>query len=840
MERAVTPGRIAAVVTCRDLGRFLDEALDSVERQTRPADEIVVVDDNSEDIYTRQVVARLARSGTYVVAGPGRGASAARNLGARLTSADYLVWVDADDVLDRDYFRAAADCLDRQSDLDFVSCAMRAFGDASYTWTPAPPTFVDAVATGGVPHASTMVRRTLWDRIGGFDEALPTFELLDFWASALEAGARGVILDSPLLNYRVRPGSGYRRSLADGTYRARLAHFYDKHRRAVERHGLELILAKDAFNEGQRQYRQALKSKVASLESELRQLGSDIANAAAQDESRGAARVRWGDFDRLAPFSPRWGRDRGTPIDRYYIEQFIEAHRDDIRGRVLEVREPMYTDRFGGEQVTARDVVDRDPANPRATIVADLRNAGALADGAFDCIVLTQTLQLVDDLAAVMRECARLLAPGGALLATAPSVIRVDDQAGLDGDFWRFTAASARNLLAGAFPVDAFEVATFGNVKACAAFLYGLPMEEIARADLDYSDPHFPLVVAMRAVRPAIAAAVDVKRPADNRPRSPARAANNCAVIVSYHRIAALAPDSHGLCTAPAVFRDQMRYLAECCAPLTLDDLVAAAAAGALPERAVAVTLDDGYLDALTTASPILEEAQVPATFFVNSDRLDEPHERWWDILERIFSRYASLPGTIAIRVGEHEVSASTATVADRAAALEAINRAAWPLDAAARRQRGSDILVWSGARDCVRDSHRVLTADESRALARRPGHTIGAHTAHHLALTCHDANTACREIAGDRLALAGVVGRDVDLFSYPYGDYNHATVAAVREAGFRAAVTVRPGAVRAGTNRLLLPRLEIRCADRDGFDRRLEQLFQVIDRARNASAIVD
>jgi len=70
----MTPGRIAAIITCRDLGRFLPEALESVERQTRPAAEIVVVDDRSEDIHTRQVLARLERDGTHVVTGEGLGA----------------------------------------------------------------------------------------------------------------------------------------------------------------------------------------------------------------------------------------------------------------------------------------------------------------------------------------------------------------------------------------------------------------------------------------------------------------------------------------------------------------------------------------------------------------------------------------------------------------------------------------------------------------------------------------------------------------------------------------------------------------------------------------------
>ncbi len=819
----MTAGRIAAVITCRNLGRFLDEALASVERQTRPAAEILVVDDASDDVYTRQALARVARDGTRVAHGDGRGASAARNLGARSTSADYLVWLDADDVLEPGYFEAAAARLDADPQLEFVSCAMRAFGAASYVWTPSPPAFVDAVATGGVPHASTMMRRALWQRTGGFDESLPSFELLDFWASALDGGASGIVLDEPLLRYRVRPGSGYRRSIEDRTYRARLEHFYAKHRPAVERHGTDLILAKEAFLEGQREYRGSLEARAAALEAELSRLQADIAEVARILDARGTARVSFGDLAGVQPVSPRWGRDRGTPIDRYYIERFLDRHRADIRGRVLEVREPMYAGRFGGDAVTTTDVVDRDPANPRATVVADLRHATEIADATYDCIILTQTLQLVDDMPAVVAECARMLRPGGVLLATAPSVIRVDDEAGVDGDFWRLTEASGRRLLAGAFPVEAFDVGACGNVKACTAFLQGLSVEEMAPADLDHADAAFPLVVTMRAVK-AVGAYVESSHVVSDFGRTVGHTAR--AVIVSYHRIAELSPDSHALCTPPDVFRAHMTSLRDRFTPIALDDLVRAAASGSIPERAVAVTLDDGYIDALTTASPILLELGVPATFFVNSDRLDEPHERWWDVLERVFLCQPSLPPVLVVQIDGAELRASTMTAAERAAALERVNRAAWTLDGTARVRLVDDVLAWSGARACTRPTHRVLTGDEIRALAGRPGHTIGAHTMNHLALTAHSAETKRHEIVGDKAALERLLGRPVHLFAYPYGELDGETVAMVRDAGFRAAVTVNAGLASAGTNRLLLPRCEVVARHHAAFPVFMQEIF--------------
>src|SRR5439155_14732125 len=104
-------------------------------------------------------------------------------------------------------------------------------------------------------------------------------------------------------------------------------------------------------------------------------------------------------------------------------------------------------------------------------------------------------------------------------------------------------------------------------------------------------------------------------------------------------------------------------------------------------------------------------------------------------------------------------------TPVERAAALDALNGAAWPLDGAARHQLVADVLAWSGATPCARASHRVVTADELRAPAARPGHTIGAPTINHLALTCHGADLKRREIAADKSALERVLGRPVDLF---------------------------------------------------------------------------
>src|SRR5439155_11116717 len=121
---------------------------------------------------------------------------------------------------------------------------------------------------------------------------------------------------------------------------------------------------------------------------------------------------------RHGPASHYAGRERGEPIDRYYIESFLARHSSDVRGNCLAVKDALYTTRFGGDRVTQADVLDVNPDNPASTVLGDLRHLDAIANDTYDCFILTQTLQYIDDLDAAVRECHRILKPGGVLLAT--------------------------------------------------------------------------------------------------------------------------------------------------------------------------------------------------------------------------------------------------------------------------------------------------------------------------------------------------------------------------------------------------------------------------------------
>jgi SAM-dependent methyltransferase len=199
------------------------------------------------------------------------------------------------------------------------------------------------------------------------------------------------------------------------------------------------------------------------------------------------------------PVSDRHGFDRGTPTDRPYIEAHLAAHAADVRGRVLEVKEALYATRVGGARVAHVDVVDVDPTNPHADLVADLDEEGALEASAYDCVILTQVLEFLRPHRA-LPQLYRALAPGGVLLMTVPFVCRLEAPT---GDRWRISPDGLRQLLDEVLPPSAeCTVSGRGNLTAALALLAGLSAEECGRPQDRPDDWRFPVVTLARVRKP--------------------------------------------------------------------------------------------------------------------------------------------------------------------------------------------------------------------------------------------------------------------------------------------------------------------------------------------------
>jgi hypothetical protein len=210
--------------------------------------------------------------------------------------------------------------------------------------------------------------------------------------------------------------------------------------------------------------------------------------------------VNLGDLRRLTPVSDCWGYDRGQPIDRVYIEEFVGSQADLIKGVVLEVAEPLYTHQFGGDSVRKGEVLALE-AGPGVTYVADLATEGALPCGRFDCAIVTQTMQLIYDAQAAVRSLHAALRPGAALIATVPGITRMSETDVSKPWYWAFSTEAAGRLFGDVFGRANTVVQSYGNVLAATAFLYGLAASELTEDELSHRDPSFPVIIGIRAVK---------------------------------------------------------------------------------------------------------------------------------------------------------------------------------------------------------------------------------------------------------------------------------------------------------------------------------------------------
>ena len=214
--------------------------------------------------------------------------------------------------------------------------------------------------------------------------------------------------------------------------------------------------------------------------------------------------VREKNLWRVTPISRIFGLNRGLPIDRYYIEHFLSEHASDIQWRVLEIGDNFYTQKFGGDCVTTSDVLHMVENNPKATIVGDLTRADHIPSDSFDCIICTQTLQMIYDLQVALQHLYRILKPRGVLLVTSHGISKIGRREGIDpwGEYWRLTAQSARRLFEEAFPAANIRITTYGNVLTAIASLHGLSAEELCQEELDYCDPDYEVLITIRGVKP--------------------------------------------------------------------------------------------------------------------------------------------------------------------------------------------------------------------------------------------------------------------------------------------------------------------------------------------------
>ena len=521
---------------------FLAEAIASALVQTHRTLEVLVVDDGSTD-GSAAVALEFTRRDPRVryLTHPGGqhlGTSATRTLGIRESRGEYVAPLDADDVwLPAKVERQVA---------ELRGCAGAAFLVAPilewYSWTHRPEdAAADRLVSAGHPAGASfaapelltiLLRRpdsapwptSLLVTREAMLHALPEPDFPDLyedqvWYAKLCLAHTGVASGACLARYRRHSQSTDTVGVRAGREPETRVRFLEWLERFLDSERVHEEALRQALAEALRDAR-AVAASHRSAGPGLPRRAVSAARAVARRvlpaPARRAARraltavrgsapavggVQFGDLRRLSPLCDQFGYSRGGPIDRVYIEGFLDQHREDVRGRALEVGDATYLFRFGGDRLTSVDVLHVDPANPFATIVANLEDWPDAPEGRFDVIVFTQTLHLIYDVRGALATLHRLLAPGGVLLMTVPGISQIDRETWGSTWYWAMTSHVVTRLCADVFGPGRTEVVPHGNVLSASGFLYGLGAGELRPEELATRDLAYQVVVTARAVK---------------------------------------------------------------------------------------------------------------------------------------------------------------------------------------------------------------------------------------------------------------------------------------------------------------------------------------------------
>ncbi|MEN9208590.1 MAG: methyltransferase domain-containing protein [Gloeomargarita sp. GMQP_bins_120] len=205
--------------------------------------------------------------------------------------------------------------------------------------------------------------------------------------------------------------------------------------------------------------------------------------------------IVWGDLRRWTPLCSLTGFSRGTPIDRYYQQQFLHRVKDKVQGRVLEiggVAKDWEFYPFDRRQMTFYCCMNLTPG-AGVHVVADAHDPQATAANAWDAVLIFNVLEHCRDPGQVIANIHSWLKPGGWCLALVPTAQRLHDR---PADYWRLLPDGLRHLFRRYAHCD---LLTYGNALTVVATLLGVAAEELTPAELDQYHPDYPVIACVAA-----------------------------------------------------------------------------------------------------------------------------------------------------------------------------------------------------------------------------------------------------------------------------------------------------------------------------------------------------
>ncbi len=285
-------------------------------------------------------------------------------------------------------------------------------------------------------------------------------------------------------------------------------------------------------------------------------------------------------------------------------------------------------------------------------------------------------------------------------------------------------------------------------------------------------------------------------------------------VVLLYHRVDVDPLDSQLLSVTPEHFEEQLILLKKNFNIIPLSRLVKDLKTRKLKQKTLSITFDDGYLDNLTNALPILEKHKIHATIFVTSGMVGVNDEFWWDKLERIFLDTEPLPKELNISGDNNKFYWELTTADGRIKAHSDLHKLLMQFNSVERNKTIEQLYKWANIDSNARETHRLMTIKQLKILAASPYIEIGAHTVNHSRLSSLTENEQEFEILESQKSLENIIRKKVNLFSYPFGtqyDFNQTSMDILSRNDFEAGIANISGNVKVDTNIYMLPRFLVR-----------------------------
>jgi glycosyltransferase involved in cell wall biosynthesis len=198
--------KISVVIPCYNQGAYLKETLTSVEKSTYDNIEIIIVNDGSTDLVTKKVLEELHTEGYCVLHKENGGLSSARNYGISRANGEFILPLDADDLISKKYIEEGLAVFEAEN-VDIVYAKAQLFGVYNKPWE-LPDFSPQAMVKSNIIFCSAIYRKSLWEQVGGYKETMKYgFEDWELWFSMLEKGATVYRIDAIHFYYRVRANS---------------------------------------------------------------------------------------------------------------------------------------------------------------------------------------------------------------------------------------------------------------------------------------------------------------------------------------------------------------------------------------------------------------------------------------------------------------------------------------------------------------------------------------------------------------------------------------------------------------------------------------------------------